>query len=139
MPAPQGTLTTRLRVILVGVILLTVIVVAAVLPAAFQIRAANNELQHRWFPASDAARVLLASLVDQETGERGYIITSDEAFLRPYIAAQARTAQELAVLRARTPGDLHHLIDRLEARYRAWRSRSPGVRDRSTASSSAVR
>jgi hypothetical protein len=67
MPAQQGTLTTRLRVIPVGVVLLTVIVVAAVLPAAFQIRAANNELQHRRFPASDAARVLLASLVDQET------------------------------------------------------------------------
>jgi len=76
MPAQQGTLTTRLQVILVGVILLTVIVVAAVLPAAFQIRAANNELQHRWFPASDAARVLLASLVDQETGERGWSCTS---------------------------------------------------------------
>src|SRR4051812_21471821 len=59
MPAQQGTLTTRLRVIPVGVVLLTVIVVAAVLPAAFQIRAANNELQHRRFPASDAARVLL--------------------------------------------------------------------------------
>ena len=93
MPAQQGTLTTRLRVILVGVILLTVIVVAAVLPAAFLIRDANDALQHRWLPASDAARVLLSSFVDQETGERGYIITSDESFLLPYRVGAARSAQ----------------------------------------------
>ena len=115
MPARQGTLTTRLRTILVGVILLTVVVVAAVLPAAFLIRDANDALQNRWLPASNAARVLLASLVDQETGERGYIITGDAVYLAPYRTAIGRTQRQFARLRARTPDDLRPRIARLEA------------------------
>src|SRR6478736_2764337 len=103
MSARQGTLTTRLRVILVGVILLTVVVVAAVLPAAFAIRSANDALQHRWLPSADAARVLLASFVDQETGERGYIITSDPGFLQPYRSATRRTEPQFTRLRTHAP------------------------------------
>src|SRR4029078_10527025 len=103
MPARQGTLPARLRAILVGVILLTVIVVAAVLPAAFQIRDANDALQHRWLPAADAARVLLSSFVDQERGGRGYITTADDTFMLPYRVGTARAARELAAVRAQTP------------------------------------
>src|SRR5690349_6130988 len=124
MPARQGTLTTRLRVILVGVILLTVVVVVAVLPAAFSIRDANDALQQRWLPASDSARVLLSSLVDQETGERGYIITLDPSYLDPYRSGRTRTVREFAVLRARTPAALHPGIDRLRSEYRRWRAQS---------------
>src|ERR1044072_1321107 len=116
----QATLTNRLRVILVGVILLTVVVVAAVLPAAFLIRDANGALQDRWVPASDAARVLLASFVEQETGERGYIITGDETFLDPYRRASAVTPRTFARLRENVPDSLQTMIDRLEARYRRW-------------------
>ena len=95
----QATLTNRLRVILVGVILLTVVVVAAALPAAFLIRGANGALQDRWVPASDATRVLLASFVEQETGERGYIITRERSFLEPYRKASLVTPQAFARLR----------------------------------------
>jgi PAS domain S-box-containing protein len=43
---------------------------------------------------------LLNSLVDEETGVRGYLVTQDEAFLEPYHAATSRL-----------PGELHALLD----------------------------
>src|SRR6478735_4331321 len=121
MPGRHGTLTTRLRTILVGVILLTVVVVAAVLPAAFLIRDANDSLQDRWLPAANAARVLLASFVNQETGERGYIITTDPGFLQPYRSATRRTEPQFTRLRTHAPASLRPAIDRLERQYRRWR------------------
>ena len=43
---------------------------------------------------------LLNSLVDEETGIRGYLVTQDAAFLEPYHAATSRL-----------PGELHALLD----------------------------
>ena len=36
-------------------------------------------------------RALLASLIDAETGERGYIITGNESYLEPYNRGVATT------------------------------------------------
>ena len=46
-------------------------------------RAQSDQVQ-RTFPARLAASQLLASLVDQETGLRGYALTGDQQFLEPY-------------------------------------------------------
>jgi CHASE3 domain sensor protein len=35
-------------------------------------------------PASSTTRALLTSLINQETGERGFLITGEESFLQPY-------------------------------------------------------
>jgi len=45
---------------------------------------------------------LLSSLKDAETGQRGYVITGDEDYLRPYLQAQPAIAEELATLRRLT-------------------------------------
>src|SRR5580704_7875416 len=45
---------------------------------------------------------LLARLVDAETGERGYIITGDSAYLDPYRGAAADVSQRLASLKQLT-------------------------------------
>lgn len=74
-------------------------------------------------PARLALADLLAALIDQETGERGYIITGQEAFLEPYlaggVAADARL-DELQRLLAPEP-DLLAGIQRLRSRVTAWR------------------
>lgn len=44
---------------------------------------------------------LLASLIDAETGQRGYILTGMESYLEPYTRAGARLDEQLAQLRPR--------------------------------------
>lgn len=45
---------------------------------------------------------LLASMLDAETGERGFLITNDIAFLAPYRGAENRARQRLTELRSLT-------------------------------------
>ena len=45
---------------------------------------------------------LLAALVDAETGQRGYLLTGDEAYLAPYLAVRDNVADRLKALRERT-------------------------------------
>lgn len=51
-------------------------------------------------PARRAALVLESALVNQETGVRGYVITSDSSFLAPYRDGLESEARALATLRA---------------------------------------
>jgi len=79
---------------------------------------------------------LMAELIDAETGERGYIITGDDAYLEPYTAgrnALRATQQALARLVADDPDQqrrvesLSPLIDaRLQAFERALQARRTG-------------
>ncbi|MGA8390868.1 MAG: PAS domain S-box protein [Burkholderiaceae bacterium] len=45
---------------------------------------------------------LLAALVDAETGQRGYLLTGEEAYLAPYLAVRDNVADRLKALRERT-------------------------------------
>ncbi|MCY7299028.1 MAG: CHASE3 domain-containing protein, partial [Ilumatobacteraceae bacterium] len=78
------TLARRLRVALAA---LSVLLVLAGLTLVVVLRQADRALSdqaQRTFPARLAASQLLASLVDQETGLRGYALTGDQQFLEPY-------------------------------------------------------
>ena len=60
---------------------------------------------------------LLATLVDAETGERGFVITGHTAYLEPYNRARTTLSSEFAHLRAFTADDLDQQqdLDRLSA------------------------
>jgi PAS domain S-box-containing protein len=45
------------------------------------------------------SRILLALMVDAETGERGYIVTGDEIYLRPWLDAEGDLPRHLRILR----------------------------------------
>jgi signal transduction histidine kinase/CHASE3 domain sensor protein len=49
------------------------------------------------------------NMVDQETGQRGFIITGEENFLEPYQQGQAELKQNVSVLRARLADDVENL------------------------------
>jgi PAS domain S-box-containing protein len=53
----------------------------------------------------EALHALLASLVDAETGERGFIITGDESYLEPFTAGVAATEERLKRLAELTRDD----------------------------------
>ena len=74
----------RLRAALVGLVALLLL---AVLGLVLVLRAADVALSNQsrqTFPARLASSELLTSLVDQETGLRGFALTGDEQFLAPY-------------------------------------------------------
>ncbi|MFZ2451393.1 MAG: PAS domain S-box protein [Methylovulum miyakonense] len=51
------------------------------------------------------ANDLLSELKDAETGQRGYVLTGDEAFLEPYLAVRGRVGGHLQELRQLTLND----------------------------------
>ena len=74
-------------------------------------------------PARVALSDLLGALVDQETGERGYLITGQEAFLAPYRTGQVEVDQHLTDLRHLLGEDPDLLagLQRVRSRVTAWR------------------
>jgi signal transduction histidine kinase len=117
------SLTRRLRAALVA---LSVVLLVAGLALVLVLRQADvalsNETQ-RTFPARRAASQLLTSLVDQETGLRGYALTGDTQFLAPYrqglVDEQAARADLDRYIR---PGDSARLaLLTVDAAITAWR------------------
>jgi serine phosphatase RsbU (regulator of sigma subunit)/anti-sigma regulatory factor (Ser/Thr protein kinase)/CHASE3 domain sensor protein len=77
------------------------IIVAAVLPFALDVLRIETAMRHNLDPAMNDARALLSTALDQETGQRGYLLTGDESFLAPYNIGrdrQARVEQQLSHL-----------------------------------------
>jgi len=61
-----------------------------------------------------SARGVLSALIDAETGQRGYIVTGDAAFLAPYLAVRDRIGGQLKKLRQLSSSDeAHNHLDAL--------------------------
>jgi sigma-B regulation protein RsbU (phosphoserine phosphatase) len=73
-------------------------------------------------PARDELNKLLTSLVDQETGQRGFLLTGDDAFLEPLTTGRRQTVASLRRLRTLLEDDPAALagVDRVRSRTDAW-------------------
>ena len=73
-------------------------------------------------PASVQSRALLVALIDQETGERGYLLTGDNRFLQPYRLGRKEFAERLAELRSDFRGDpgMTAALNRVAAEAETW-------------------
>ncbi|GAA1911438.1 PP2C family protein-serine/threonine phosphatase [Nocardioides marmoribigeumensis] len=120
----------HLRVVAVVVAALLVVVVAgaAVLVAADRTSAIRRDVDRRLQPAAGDARALARALVDQETGERGFLITGDRSFLAPYDVGRTQERRRVAQLREAFVDDpaLLRRIDQAEDAARTWRRVGPG-------------
>ena len=92
-------------------------------------RALTNQAE-RTFPARLAASKLLTSLVDQETGLRGYALTGDEEFLTPYrrglVDEQRYRAELERYVHPDDPARLSLLT--VDAAITAWRDQYASLR-----------
>ena len=86
---------------LVAASLLLVLGVAISLSTFRQIEVAAGVRQHT-YDVINGALGFLSSLKDAETGQRGYLLTADEAFLKPYLAERDRIGEQLRDLRHMT-------------------------------------
>jgi signal transduction histidine kinase len=92
------TLRRRLGVVLFG--LFVIFASAAALATTTVVVRTNliHDRRERLDPAALAVERLVAAAIDQETGERGFVITGDEHFLAPYHSGRARADDALVVL-----------------------------------------
>ena len=78
------------------------LVIGAVVGVAIWAYVRQVDARHQVVDVIDPARVdaadLLADYVDEETGVRGYVLTSDKSFLQPYEQALAATVADRARL-----------------------------------------
>ncbi|TXR55246.1 methyl-accepting chemotaxis protein [Quadrisphaera setariae] len=63
---------------------------------------ANQDAVQHTYQVLSALTALDSSLKDAETGQRGYLITGDDAYLAPFTAAKSTTAEELDEVAALT-------------------------------------
>ncbi|CAB5703979.1 Signal transduction histidine-protein kinase BarA [Delftia tsuruhatensis] len=79
-------------------------------------RAQAVEAMDRTTLAMRQLSLLNASLKDAETGQRGFLLTGDPAYLQPYQQARDAMGKQLEVLKARTSSDAvqHKLLAQIE-------------------------
>jgi two-component sensor histidine kinase/CHASE3 domain sensor protein len=100
---PKRELRRRL-----AIALSLILVVAAAVLALFIVQGVDaqmRDVQHT-YEVRRQARELIQSLVDAETGQRGFLLTQDQAYLEPYRAAVASmdaTYQNLLAMLADNP------------------------------------
>ncbi|MFJ9682679.1 ATP-binding protein [Streptomyces sp. NPDC101194] len=84
----------------------------------------TTELVDRIQPARSSSFQLQNALLDQETGVRGYALTGDPTFLRPYEAGMRDEKLRLAKVRALVGNEQPFAgdLDRIAAAAREWRS-----------------
>ncbi|HMK48571.1 MAG TPA: CHASE3 domain-containing protein, partial [Thermodesulfovibrionales bacterium] len=74
----------------------------------------NNQSENRSLIILGKLEVILNYLIGAETGQRGFIITGDDRYLRPYTTAVAHLDVEIAALEELTRGNPSH-VQRLRA------------------------
>ena len=129
-PWSDWTLARRLRVTLVGLFALLLVAAVALTVALRQAERATSDQVDRTVPARLAASQLLTSLVDQETGLRGYALTGDKSFLEPYRQGLRNEQRARAELRRLIrPGDPARLdLISVDAAVTAWREQYAALR-----------
>ena len=84
------------------VLLITVVIGAAAYNSTAQLLESETSVTHTHRVLTNLAQVM-SSLVDAETGQRGYIITGNDRFLEPYRTAGQTVSSELERLKKSIP------------------------------------
>lgn len=88
----------KIAALLAGAALLLALVVTGAFWTFSQI-GKEADARKSTFIVIDGANKVLSALIDAETGQRGYLLTGDEAFLEPYFAVRDNISGELEGLR----------------------------------------
>ena len=115
-------LPRRVQVLLASFLALVLVALGVDVTVLRTRESSSHRLQDTLDPALLQLQALLTSLVDQETAQRGYLLTGDETFLEPYDEGRAVSAAGMDRLRTLLDGDESRLaaIDRLRSRVAAW-------------------
>jgi signal transduction histidine kinase len=122
MSANRWTLRRRLTVLFAGSAVLAILALAIGVGAFVNLLAAREDVVDVIDPAAVTQRDLLAAMIDQETGVRGFTLTATESFLEPY--DEGRRVADVSVARLRTlladEPTLSGILDESAARAAVW-------------------
>lgn len=119
---PVRSLRTIIGSLVAALVLLVVLSAGTAMVARFRTSAANATLLASLIPAHEAVGRLTRGYVDQETGQRGYLLTGDPTLLQPYEGGRAEAAQLTAQLRGYLADypDARALLDTVERAAAVW-------------------
>lgn len=139
-------LTYTLVATLAGLLVVTSVVTAV---TGVDLSAAEGRLRTHLLPAQTAALSLEAAYVDEETAQRGYLLTGEVRFLEPFVQGQLAAATLEHRLRGLLGGDAgaRSDLERVSSAHVAWlevaagqiRARSIGPLDQATLTTMAER
>ncbi|ANZ43094.1 histidine kinase [Lentzea guizhouensis] len=108
-------------VIIVTVLLvMTAVAISSTVIALDSLGSARERAVGAIEPAAREAKDLNRSLLDQETGLRGYVLTGELSFLTPYSDGQSAERRAADAVRGHV-GDLNGRVGRIESLARQWR------------------
>ena len=115
-------LRRRLQALLLAFVILVTVGLAVDLAAVARREDVDARVEHVLEPAHQRLADLEVALLDQETGQRGFLLTGSERFLEPYEAGRAAAEDDIEVLRTLLEGDedLAAGVDRVRSRVQAW-------------------
>ncbi|WP_375490602.1 ATP-binding protein [uncultured Jatrophihabitans sp.] len=118
-------LRRRLGTAFAAVGALLAVFVAIVVFAGARFVRTGNDVINRWQPAEAGSNQILADLVNQQTGVRGYEITRQQRSLQPYTTYRAQERVDVARLHRLVANDrgLTKSLDALEAAAAVWRTK----------------
>lgn len=125
-PVSRRSRTTGQDALVFGIlaaILALVCVVALVLSVVFA--RSDSQMTTDAAALSGLAQQILNAMVDQETGERGYLLTGDQSFLDPYRQGRDRLQQlwpQAEVRAANIDGEAPKLLAAVERSATAWQT-----------------
>jgi CHASE3 domain sensor protein len=127
MLPPDMRLRRRVQVLLAGFLSLVVLALALDVFTLSVREDRSDELTDQLEPARVELQRLRASMLDQETGERGYLLTGDESFLEPFTSGRKDTERSLERLTTLvTNDDLTAGVQRVGSRTGAWQELGAG-------------
>ncbi len=112
---------------IIAVLVVVLLVAAAVLAGTVrELQATQDRVQQQLLPATLDAQRLLDLFINEETGQRGLVITGDPSFLEPYRQASADLPAAVTDLRRHTADvpTASAVLEQVLDAHRAWLSRA---------------
>jgi sigma-B regulation protein RsbU (phosphoserine phosphatase) len=126
VPEPRAPYSAR-AVVRAGaglVVLLSLVVGVLLAVTVAQFVSAQDRLRDELSPAKVELGTILALYVDQETAERGYILTGRSEFLEPYDAAAPQIDKLLSELRGQVSSDVWGRLAAMDQAHQDWLERA---------------
>jgi serine phosphatase RsbU (regulator of sigma subunit)/CHASE3 domain sensor protein len=122
VPEPRAPYSAR-AVVRAGaglVVLLSLVVGVLLAVTVAQFASAQDRLRNQLNPARVELGTVLALYVDQETAERGYILTGRREFLEPYDVAAPQLDELLAELEDQVSTEVWQRLSAMDAAHQEW-------------------
>lgn len=118
----------RWRVYLVvgGLLALLLVTAGATTAVRLHLSSVGHHLSNTLRPAQVETADLIAAYIDEETGERGYLLTGDPSFLEPYTFGERATVTATTRLRHLFANDPEsaRALERVDQAADAWRTQA---------------